>query len=140
MRKRPFSAIDTSEAPTKHAAPPQNHSQRIITPREAFVRQTAAESSATASHARNLSASQAAQPSKPRQMYNGVAMDPSIILQQAGAMANAAEANCCVIYEDFSASSYRDSSTGPWSTMHPDMFLHRCTAINRGFQLLTCSL
>ena len=91
MRKRPFSAIDTSEAPTKHAAPPQNHSQRIITPREAFVRQTAAESSATASHARNLSASQAAQPSKPRQMYNSVAMDPSIILQQAGAMANAAE-------------------------------------------------
>ena len=98
MRKRPFRAIYTSEAPTKRAAPPQNHSQRLTTPREAFVRQSADGSSAMASHARNLSASQEAQPSKPPQMYNSVAMDPSIILQQAGAMTNAAEATTAVSY------------------------------------------
>ena len=98
MRKRPFAAIDTSEAPTKHAAPPQTHSQRLTTLRDAFVRQAAADSSATASHARNLSASREAQPSKPRQMYNSVAMDSSIILQQAGAMANAAEVTTALSY------------------------------------------
>ena len=98
MRKRPVRALDTSEAPTKRAAPPQNYSQRLTPPREAFVRKSAAESSAMASHARNLSACQEAQPSKPCQMYNRVAMDPSIILQQAGAMANAAEATTAVSY------------------------------------------
>ncbi len=98
MRKRPFGAIDTSEAFTKRAAPPQNQSQRLTTTGDAFVRQSAAGSSAMASHARNLSASQEAQPSKPCQIYNSVAMDPSIVLQQAGTMANAAEATCAVSY------------------------------------------
>ena len=98
MRKRPFRAVDTSEAPSKHAAPPQHHSQRLTIPRETFVRQSADGSSAMASQARNLSASQEAQPSKPRQMHKCVAMDPSIILQQAGAMVIAAEETTAMSY------------------------------------------
>jgi len=103
MRKRPFRAVGNSEVPTTHttkcAASPQHHSQCLTTPREAFDRQCADGSSAMASHARHLSASQEAQPSKRSQIYNSVAMDPGMILQQAGAIANAAEATSALSYQ-----------------------------------------
>lgn len=92
MKKRPFRAIATSEA------------------------QSAAESTVMASYARNLSASQEAQPSKPCQTYNGVAMDPSIILKQAGAMANAAEATTAMSYLKTSPQAAQAETHAPTCT------------------------
>lgn len=126
--------------PTKRATAPQHHS-RLTAPREAFVRQSADGSNwKQSAHARNLSISQESQPSKPRQMYNSVGMDPGISLQQAGAMANSAEATTAASYlqtslQEQAATETHAQTCGPTCTQ-TCLLIH--TQLSReGFSLST---